>query len=86
MAVLKTTKQAWAVKWQNSNQLDGYRVWFDGTPEPPTVVLFTSRSRARDYVKERYGYIADRADLRGEPHGWRVPKVVRVSVTVTERR
>lgn len=88
---LRDTKQAWAVKWISDCALDGHREFFlgsgymPGAPCPaPTVLLFLSRRRARDFVKERFGYIKNRPDLRAEPHGWKMPKVVRVNVTVSE--
>lgn len=42
--------------------------------------LFMTRREAREYIKCRYGYIKHRKDLRIEPHGWRLPKPVRVEV------
>lgn len=45
-------------------------------------MLFTSRQAAKDYIKRRYGYIAIRKDLRVEPHCWRVPRAVRVKITL----
>jgi hypothetical protein len=29
-----------------------------------------------------YGFIADRADLRAEPHGWRMPLPIKLIVAV----
>ena len=50
--------------------------------EKCTPALFRTRAEARAYIAKRYGWIADREDLRAEPHGWRMPRAVRVSVTV----
>ena len=65
----------WALKWVSENNLDGRREHImlrDG--------LFPTRAKARAYRDERYGYIREREDLRREPHGWRLPKAVRVTV------
>jgi hypothetical protein len=43
-------------------------------------VIFPTRREAREWIKAKYGYIAERPDLRAEPHGWRVPTAVRVDV------
>ena len=43
--------------------------------------LFRTRREAREYINEKYGYIRTRKDLRAEPHFWRMPRAVRVSVT-----
>jgi hypothetical protein len=68
----------WAVKWISQNRISGrdeHLVFDHGVP-----VLFPTRSRARQWIRERYGYIKTRPDLRSEPHGWRMPKPVRVVV------
>lgn len=49
-------------------------------------LLFRTRSTARAWIEEHYGYIARRPDLRKEPHGWRTPQAVRVIVTISEER
>lgn len=74
------SRQLWAVKWSQANRLHGRREHFMN--EHCTPVLFTSRRAARDWITRTHGYIADRPDLRCEPHGWRVPQAVRVLVTV----
>lgn len=48
--------------------------------------LFTTKAQCQRYIKERFGYIAKRPDLRREPHNRRMPKPVRVTVAVTEQR
>ena len=66
--------------WHARNKLDGetkYLMWDYG----PTPLLFRTRREARAYRNERWGYIRTRKDLRTEPHGWLLPKVVRVSVS-----
>ncbi len=68
----------WAAQWYSKNKLDGvsqYIIFQNGLP-----VLFRTRRECRDYIKLNYGYIADREDLRDEPHGWRLPRPVKVVV------
>lgn len=89
---MKATHHSWAVKWESKNALDGQRTALMGDLqlERPQavwgypVVLFRTRKEAREYIKQRYGYIAERTDLQAEPHGWRMPKAVRVAVAVRE--
>lgn len=77
----------WAVLKRSVNQLDGARVFFDGTTgHASRTLLFETRREALDYVETKYGYQRSRPGLRAEPHGWRMPKVVRVRVTVAEAR
>jgi hypothetical protein len=72
---------AWGVLWRSKNVLDGERIYLQGTPDHPSrTLLFYTRREARAHVAERYGYIRHRPDLRREPHGWRMPVVVRVTV------
>jgi hypothetical protein len=72
----------WGVQWYSKDRIDGesrYFLWDDGRP-----ALFRTRQLARDWIRERYGDIATRRDLRVEPFGWRVPKALRVEVAITE--
>ena len=46
------------------------------------LLLFDTRAEARRWADEHYGDIQTRADLRREPHCWRMPWPVRVVVTV----
>jgi hypothetical protein len=52
-------------------------MWEDCQP-----LLFLTRKAAREHAAEKYGFIRDRADLRGDPHHWRVPRAVRVVVDI----
>ncbi|KKN75777.1 hypothetical protein LCGC14_0376530 [marine sediment metagenome] len=68
----------WGAMWHSKNHLDDvteHLLYKDRVP-----VLFTTRQQARDYIKKVYGYIGSRSDLRAEPHGWRLPRPVRVEV------
>ena len=53
---------------------------FDGCQ----LKLFRTRREARVWIEGKYGYIRNRPDLQIAPHNWRVPKAVRVTVTITE--
>jgi hypothetical protein len=70
----------WAAQWHSKNQLDGDKksiIYEDLYPK-----LFRTRAACREWIKEKYGYIAEREDLRAEPHGWRMPQPVRVEIKV----
>ena len=72
--------KAWGIEWHSHNHLDGeqrHLLW----PEP-CYRLFRTRQECRDYIDKHYGYIRIREDLRAEPHGWRLPRAVRVEVRV----
>ncbi len=45
-------------------------------------MLFRTRAECRAWIDEHYGYIRTRADLRAEPHGWRMPRAVKVRVVL----
>lgn len=75
----------WAVKWHSRNRLDGLTEHFVWTKGGNAPLLFRSRREARAHIREKWGYIATRADLRTEPHGWRLPRAVKVRVEVRER-
>lgn len=68
----------WAAEWHSCNRLDGEKrhILYEGLfPK-----LFHTRAETRAYIKEKYGYIASREDLRSEPHGWKVPQAVKVKI------
>lgn len=72
----------WGLKWVSENKLDGrkeYIMWEHGQP-----LLFRTRQQARNSRDYRFGYIRNRPDLKGEPHGWRLPRPVRVEVIIRE--
>lgn len=70
----------WGILWRSENRLDGKRQYFlwDGT----LPLLFRSRADAREYISDRFGYIAERPDLRREPHGWKMPSPIKVDVHI----
>ena len=78
----------WAIKLASQNLLDGYR-WgwaMEARVDPFAFVpyVFKTKEAARDFAKQRYGYIAKRKDLQREPHGWFPAKVVKVKIKLEE--
>lgn len=74
--------RAWAALWRYRNKADGpteHLICRGCLPK-----LFRTRARARAWIQEQYGYMKHRHDLRRGPHGWRLPKAVRVTVKVEE--
>jgi hypothetical protein len=73
----------WAAQWRSNNRLDGIsrHIINDRNCLP---ALFRTRRECRDFIETNYGYIADRPDLREEPHGWQMPKPIKVKVEVIE--
>lgn len=77
------SRLAWGILWRSSNRLFGDDSHLIGVPgHPCRTRLFETRAEARLYIKKEYAYIADRPDLRREPHGWEMPIAVRVRITV----
>lgn len=68
----------WAVEWHSKNRLDGETRYFMWAGETP--LLFRTRARARAHIVEEFGYIKTRLDLQAEPHGWKMPRAVKVEV------
>jgi uncharacterized C2H2 Zn-finger protein len=71
---------AWAIRRRSVNTLDGDRSWLECTETGP--LLFKTRRAAANDIERRHGYLRNRADLRAEPHGWRMPRPVRVRIMV----
>ena len=72
----------WGLLWQSRNRLDGACRHIVMERESRQPALFLTRQEARNYANERYGYIKTRQDLRREPHGWRMPKPVRLTISI----
>jgi hypothetical protein len=86
----RAVSQWWAAKTDQTNQLDGRKVqlhlhWWKSLKQNhgTTLMLFKTRAQCRAWIEEEYGYIRKRPDLLAEPHGWRVPHPVKVTVEVT---
>ena len=72
--------ERWGLEWYSRNKVDGEtrQVMFsNGTP-----LMFKTRRQAREYANERYGYIKTRQGLRRGPHGWRMPRAKRMTITM----
>jgi hypothetical protein len=80
---VKAHKYFWALKWKSHSKVTGhqeYIVWLNEKP-----LIFKTRGEARNFRIKNYGYIVEREDLRKEPFGWKMPKVIRVRLTMEER-
>lgn len=72
-------RNLWAAQWHSKNRLDGEtRHIINGDGCLPA--LFRTRRECREFIQKHYGYIKEREDLRREPHGWRLPKAIKVQV------
>jgi hypothetical protein len=72
----------WAGQWHSKSSLDGdvrHILYENCLP-----VLRRTRSEMREYIEQKYGYIRDRADLRQQPHGWRIPQAVKVEIIIAQ--
>ena len=72
----------WAIQVRANNWLDGKRSHLHH--ECCVPVLFRTREEAREHRDIRYGYIRDRPDLKKQPHGWLIPRAVKVRVEVVD--
>lgn len=78
------TFRAWGVKWSTTAKcIDGKTEHLYGVGKV-NGLMFATRADTRQYISLNWGYIKTRSDLRDHPHGWNMPKAVRISVTVTE--
>ena len=68
----------WGALWRSSNKLDGLTSHL--LCENHLPVIFISRRKCREWIADRFGYIKHRKDLQSEPHGWKYPRPVRVSI------
>lgn len=73
---------AWAVLWRSASRATGRREHLIWSPAGGPYALFRTRAECRRFIEQEWGYIRERADLRAEPHGWRMPIPVRVRVVV----
>ena len=75
----KTSVTRWAVLWHSKNKLDGIREHIIFEERLPR--LFNTWQQARNYAVKKFGYIRFRKDLRSEPHGWRMPRPIKCTIT-----
>ena len=73
-------RNTWGVMWHSKNWLDGERKSLMNHNDTGLPALFRSRREARAWVKDRYGYILERPDLKKQPHGWFQPYPVKVEI------
>jgi hypothetical protein len=90
---IERARMAWAVQWRCGSLLDGTVREFVGLDQLEgqqlpaglmatwPALLFETRERARQWVRDRYGVEATDAD-REEPAGWRRPRIVRARAVV----
>ena len=45
-------------------------------------LAFNTRDEARNFIRKHYGQIATNKVLRGAPHFWRMPKPVKIKITI----
>lgn len=93
---------SWAVKWEhkimrkeagrlpgwNSGLLGKYCASNDTPPHMDgyKTMVFETKRQAQAFIRARYGYLTKRRDLREGPNWWRMPKPVKVTVSVKEVR
>lgn len=78
--------KAWALEWRSLNLLDGERRHLIHDARTNLPLLFKTRARARQHAASGYGYIRRRPDLQQEPHGWHMPRAIKVAITVEARQ
>ncbi len=74
----------WAIVWRSENKLDGVTRHFMGEANVGMTQLYRTRKEARTERDLRWGYFRDREDLKREPHGWKMPQVVKVFIMIAE--
>lgn len=77
--------------WGHPTGLDGVThrqfLWHHNAPKVEhgrVIMLFDTRAQCRAWIKENYGYITRRSDLRKAPHWWRTPQPVKARLYVDE--
>ncbi len=88
----RRTVKAWGIEWRSKSILDGERRsllgrFSPGLEAPPHLagyktMAFETRKAAQAHIEQYYSDCR-RPDLRAEPHGWRMPRAVRINVVVT---
>jgi hypothetical protein len=82
MALPPQVVTRWVPAWYSKNQTDGETRRFMTFDYDQRDFICRTRRECRTLIREQWGYIAKRTDLRREPHGWRLPRAVRVRITV----
>jgi len=71
-------KKIWGVLWIQKGSIDGdceSLVYKDCKP-----VMFSTKRECKKFIDETYKFITARKDLRRYPHGWRLPKPVKLRI------
>jgi len=68
----------WAALWWQRNSIDGDIEYI--LRENLLPKLFKTRHECKIWIKEKYGYIKNRNDLRRYPHGWRLPQPIKIII------
>ena len=93
MGAKRRSWMAWGIRWESKNHVDGASCYLIGSygvsPIPELAgctgaLMFQTKRECVEYIHKRFGYIRVRKDLRNEPHGWRMPKAVRINVTIQD--
>lgn len=71
--------RCWGALFRSANPSRAHLIFRGCTPE-----LFRTKREAKLWIDEWYGYVRTRADLRKPPHSWRMPRPVRVKVSIEE--
>ena len=80
MSIISLETTRWGAMWYSKNKLNGitkHIIFENCIPK-----LFVTKKEANNFIKEKYSYIAKNKDLRGEWHGWRMPKAVRMKISI----
>jgi len=73
----------WALLWvQGTSAMGDETCSLIGWPDTGMTRFYRTRREAREMREERYGYIRERPDLRAAPHHWRMPRVVKCTITI----
>jgi len=68
----------WAAQWRSKNNLDGDTTHIIRVNLIPA--LFKTKRECLAFIKDEYGYIVKRKDLRAEPHCWAIPIPIKVKI------
>lgn len=64
--------------------------WTLRTPWKPNCImwkncyplLFVTKKQAKEYADKEWGYLRKREDIRRAPHFWRMPKIIRITLSM----
>ena len=79
MSIHRGKRFVWAVLIRRKNRLDGKHEHIEND-QNCVPRLFRTKREAAQWIEIKHGYLRNRLDLRREPHGWKMP--IPISVTV----